>query len=62
MQDKQRAEKIGNKTESCPTPILILKKEKRNCSIGIEFFYQLDSQKRRKRYVNQTQLWPVLKG
>ena len=28
IEDKQRAEKMGNKTESCPIPILILKKEK----------------------------------
>jgi len=34
IEDKQRAEKIGNKTEPCPTPTLILKKEEE------KFFYK----------------------
>jgi len=34
--------------------------EKKNCSISIRFFYLLDNQKKMKKFLDQTQLYPVL--
>ncbi len=44
----QKAERIEERTEPCPTPTSMLKERRKNCFTNIEFSYQLNNQKRKR--------------
>ena len=45
--ERYKAERIGARADSYPTPMSTLKKEKKSCSRDILFFYLLNSFERR---------------